>query len=278
MADAADFARRIRTSTFAGRCLRWPSTCARCWRSSRRAPSRSTTATTSAPRRATPAWPMPSTFPASCPRSSGRCLPRARARSAGPRCPATRRTSAGPTRRFCGSSPRTKGSAAGSGWRRRRCRSRGCPARICWLGYGERARAGLAFNELVRSGEVSAPIVIGRDHLDSGSVASPNRETEAMLDGSDAIADWPLSHCNSGRPFTAASAEGGLACGANEDCDVAEDDARAALDVRHAMRQCFDAATSWTRDPRPGFGLAHARSKPLRSTAAVDAVVRAERR
>ncbi len=68
----------------------------------------------------------------------------------------------------------------------------GLPARICWLGYGERARAGLAFNELVRSGKVSAPIVIGRDHLDSGSVASPNRETESMRDGSDAIADWPL--------------------------------------------------------------------------------------
>ncbi|MFI5259638.1 MAG: urocanate hydratase [Candidatus Limnocylindrales bacterium] len=68
----------------------------------------------------------------------------------------------------------------------------GLPARICWLGYGERSKAGLAFNELVRSGRVSAPIVIGRDHLDSGSVASPNRETESMRDGSDAIADWPL--------------------------------------------------------------------------------------
>jgi urocanate hydratase len=68
----------------------------------------------------------------------------------------------------------------------------GLPARICWLGYGERDRAGVAFNDLVASGEVSAPIVIGRDHLDSGSVASPYRETESMLDGSDAIADWPL--------------------------------------------------------------------------------------
>ena len=68
----------------------------------------------------------------------------------------------------------------------------GLPARICWLGYGERDRAGLAFNDLVASGELSAPIVIGRDHLDSGSVASPYRETESMLDGSDAIADWPL--------------------------------------------------------------------------------------
>jgi urocanate hydratase len=68
----------------------------------------------------------------------------------------------------------------------------GLPARICWAGYGERARLGLRFNELVRSGEVSAPIVIGRDHLDSGSVASPYRETESMADGSDPIADWPL--------------------------------------------------------------------------------------
>jgi urocanate hydratase len=68
----------------------------------------------------------------------------------------------------------------------------GLPARICWLGYGERHRLGLRFNEMVRSGEIEAPIVIGRDHLDSGSVASPYRETEAMLDGSDAIADWPL--------------------------------------------------------------------------------------
>jgi len=68
----------------------------------------------------------------------------------------------------------------------------GLPARICWLGYGERAKAGLAFNELVRRGELKAPIVIGRDHLDSGSVASPNRETEAMADGTDAVADWPL--------------------------------------------------------------------------------------
>ncbi|MUL82980.1 MULTISPECIES: urocanate hydratase [unclassified Mycolicibacterium] len=68
----------------------------------------------------------------------------------------------------------------------------GLPARICWLGYGERHKAGLKFNEMVASGEISAPIVIGRDHLDSGSVASPYRETEAMADGSDAIADWPL--------------------------------------------------------------------------------------
>jgi urocanate hydratase len=68
----------------------------------------------------------------------------------------------------------------------------GLPARICWLGYGERAEFGLAMNDLIKRGKISAPVVIGRDHLDTGSVASPYRETEAMLDGSDAIADWPL--------------------------------------------------------------------------------------
>ena len=75
---------------------------------------------------------------------------------------------------------------------RQRIAFQGLPARICWLGLGERNVAGLAFNEMVRNGELKAPIVIGRDHLDSGSVASPNRETEAMLDGSDAVSDWPL--------------------------------------------------------------------------------------
>ena len=68
----------------------------------------------------------------------------------------------------------------------------GLPARICWVGLGQRHRLGLAFNEMVRNGELKAPIVIGRDHLDSGSVASPNRETESMVDGSDAVSDWPL--------------------------------------------------------------------------------------
>jgi urocanate hydratase len=75
---------------------------------------------------------------------------------------------------------------------RERIAFQGLPARICWLPYGRRAKAGLAFNELVRSGAIRAPIVIGRDHLDTGSVASPYRETEAMKDGSDAIADWPI--------------------------------------------------------------------------------------
>jgi urocanate hydratase len=75
---------------------------------------------------------------------------------------------------------------------RKRIHFQGLPARICWVGLKDRARLGLAFNEMVAKGEVEAPIVIGRDHLDSGSVASPNRETESMQDGSDAVSDWPL--------------------------------------------------------------------------------------
>jgi urocanate hydratase len=100
---------------------------------------------------------------------------------------------------------------------RTRIAFQGLPARICWLGYGERHRAGLRFNDLVRSGEVSAPIVIGRDHLDSGSVASPYRETEGMLDGSDAIADWPILNAlltaSSGAAWVAVHHGGGVGIG-----------------------------------------------------------------
>ena len=100
---------------------------------------------------------------------------------------------------------------------RERIAFQGLPARICWLGYGERHRAGLRINELVRSGEVTAPIVIGRDHLDSGSVASPYRETEGMRDGSDAIADWPLLNAmlnvSSGAAWVALHHGGGVGIG-----------------------------------------------------------------
>ncbi|MGH8913730.1 MAG: urocanate hydratase, partial [Acidimicrobiia bacterium] len=91
------------------------------------------------------------------------------------------------------------------------------PARICWLSYGERHRAGLRFNDLVASEAVSAPIVIGRDHLDSGSVASPYRETEAMADGSDAVADWPILNAmlnvSSGAAWVAVHHGGGVGIG-----------------------------------------------------------------
>ncbi|MBV8184555.1 MAG: urocanate hydratase, partial [Hyphomicrobiales bacterium] len=93
----------------------------------------------------------------------------------------------------------------------------GLPARICWVGLGDRHRLGLAFNEMVASGELKAPIVIGRDHLDSGSVASPNRETEAMRDGSDAISDWPLLNallnCASGATWVSIHHGGGVGIG-----------------------------------------------------------------
>ena len=88
--------------------------------------------------------------------------------------------------------PTTSICITGSTWRSARIQFQGLPARICWVGLGDRHRLGLAFNEMVASGELKAPIVIGRDHLDSGSVASPNRETEGMRDGSDAVSDWPL--------------------------------------------------------------------------------------
>lgn len=88
--------------------------------------------------------------------------------------------------------PENKGMIRWMKMAREKIAFQGLPARICWIGQGEREKAGLAFNELVRQGKVKAPIVIGRDHLDTGSVASPNRETEAMLDGSDAVADWPV--------------------------------------------------------------------------------------
>jgi urocanate hydratase len=100
---------------------------------------------------------------------------------------------------------------------RERVAFQGLPARILWLGYGERARFGLRLNELVREGKISAPIVIGRDHLDAGSVASPNRETEGMLDGSDAIADWPvlnaLLNASSGATWVSVHHGGGVGIG-----------------------------------------------------------------
>lgn len=100
---------------------------------------------------------------------------------------------------------------------RERIAFQGLPARICWVGLGDRAKLGLAFNEMVRSGELKAPIVIGRDHLDSGSVASPNRETESMRDGSDAVSDWPilnaLLNCASGATWVSLHHGGGVGMG-----------------------------------------------------------------
>ncbi|MGF1473932.1 MAG: urocanate hydratase, partial [Geminicoccaceae bacterium] len=100
---------------------------------------------------------------------------------------------------------------------RERIKFQGLPARICWIGLGQRHRLGLAFNQMVRDGELAAPVVIGRDHLDSGSVASPNRETEAMKDGSDAVSDWPLLNallnCASGATWVSLHHGGGVGMG-----------------------------------------------------------------
>ena len=119
---------------------------------------------------------------------------------------------------------------------RDRIHFQGLPARICWVGLGDRHRLGLAFNEMVASGELKAPVVIGRDHLDSGSVASPNRETEAMRDGSDAVSDWPLLNamlnCSSGATWVSLHHGGGVGMGYSQHsgmvicCDGTEDAAR----------------------------------------------------
>ena len=119
---------------------------------------------------------------------------------------------------------------------RARIKFQGLPARICWVGLGDRHRLGLAFNEMVASGELKAPIVIGRDHLDSGSVASPNRETEAMRDGSDAVSDWPLLNallnCASGATWVSIHHGGGVGIGYSQHagmvivCDGTADAAR----------------------------------------------------
>ena len=146
----------------------------------------------------------------------------------------------------------------------------GLPARICWLGYGERHLAGLRFNELVRSGEVSAPIVIGRDHLDSGSVASPYRETEGMRDGSDAIADWPVLNAMlnvaSGAAWVALHHGGGVGIGRSihSGSQVVADGTDEA-DLRLARVLTNDPGTGVMRHADAGYEIAleHARSTGL---------------
>jgi len=144
---------------------------------------------------------------------------------------------------------------------RERIHFQGLPARICWVGLGERDRLGLAFNEMVAKGELSAPVVIGRDHLDSGSVASPNRETEAMLDGSDAVSDWPilnaLLNTASGATWVSFHHGGGVGMGYSQHagqvicCDGSEDAAR-----RIARVLWNDPATGVMRHADAGYDIA----------------------
>jgi len=144
---------------------------------------------------------------------------------------------------------------------RKRIKFQGLPARICWVGLGDRHRLGLAFNEMVAKGELKAPIVIGRDHLDSGSVASPNRETEAMRDGSDAVSDWPLLNallnCASGATWVSLHHGGGVGMGFSQHsgmvicCDGTEDAAR-----RIARVLWNDPATGVMRHADAGYDTA----------------------
>jgi urocanate hydratase len=139
----------------------------------------------------------------------------------------------------------------------------GLPARICWIGLGERHRAGLAFNEMVRKGELKAPIVIGRDHLDSGSVASPNRETEAMCDGSDAVSDWPLLNAllntAGGATWVSLHHGGGVGMGFSQHSGVViVCDGTAEADQRLARVLWNDPGTGVMRHADAGYASARA--------------------
>jgi urocanate hydratase len=153
----------------------------------------------------------------------------------------------------------------------KRIRFQGLPARICWLGLGERAKAGIAFNDMVAKGELKAPIVIGRDHLDSGSVASPHRETEAMRDGSDAVADWPLLNalvnCASGATWVSIHNGGGVGIGYSQHAGmviVADGTAAAARRLKRVLTN--DPASGVMRHADAGYetALACAREHGLR--------------
>ncbi len=147
-----------------------------------------------------------------------------------------------------------------------RIRFQGLPARICWVGLGDRHRLGLAFNEMVATGELKAPIVIGRDHLDSGSVASPNRETEAMLDGSDAVSDWPLLNalinCASGATWVSLHHGGGVGMGFSQHAGmVILADGTAGAARRLARVLWNDPATGVMRHADAGYDIAKAAAR-----------------
>jgi len=153
---------------------------------------------------------------------------------------------------------------------RERIAFQGLPARICWVGLGDRHRLGLAFNEMVASGELKAPVVIGRDHLDSGSVASPNRETEAMRDGSDAVSDWPmlnaLLNCASGATWVSLHHGGGVGIGFSQHAGmviVCDGSKEAAQRLERVLTN--DPATGVMRHADAGYAIAQdfAREKGL---------------
>ena len=144
---------------------------------------------------------------------------------------------------------------------RERIAFQGLPARICWVGLGDRAKLGLAFNDMVASGELSAPVVIGRDHLDSGSVSSPNRETEGMIDGSDTVSDWPLLNAllntASGATWVSLHHGGGVGIGYSQHAGmviVADGTEEAARRLKNVLTN--DPATGVMRHADAGYDIA----------------------
>ena len=237
------------------RARRWPTTCAPCSASSTPASRPSTTATTSVRWRSRRASATRSTFRASCPPTSGPLF----CRGVGPfRWAAL----SGDPEDIYRTDARVKELIPDDphlhNWldmARDRIKFQGLPARICWVGLGDRDRLGLAFNEMVAKGELKAPIVIGRDHLDSGSVASPNRETEAMQDGSDAVSDWPLLNAL-------------LNCASRRDLGVAAPRRRRRHGLlaarRHGGRVRRHARSRAAHRPRPVERPGHRRHAPRR--------------
>ena len=164
---------------------------------------------------------------------------------------------------------------------RKHIKFQGLPSRICWVGLGDRDRLGLAFNEMVRTGELSAPVVIGRDHMDSGSVASPNRETEGMKDGSDAISDWPILNAllNSANGATWVSFHhgGGMGMGFSQHAGIALlADGSADADEMIARTLWNDPASGVLRHADAGYEAAidcateHGLNQPMKTCGALD--------
>ena len=241
---------------------RWRHTCIPCSISRKPVCPPSTTATTSARWRSRKASRTPSISRASCPPTSGRC-------SAAASGPFRWVALSGDPEDIANTDAKVKellpGRPATASLARHgaatRIQFQGLPARICWVGLGDRHRLGLAFNEMVASGELKAPIVIGRDHLDSGSVASPNRETEAMRDGSDAVSDWPLLNAllntASGATWVSIHHGGGVGMGFSQHAGVViVCDGTAAAAKRIARVLWNDPATGVMRHADAGYDIA----------------------
>jgi urocanate hydratase len=254
--DAAACATTTRTATWRACAPRWPTTCAPSSSCSGAAPSPSTTATTCAPRRGRPGSRTRSTTPASCRPSSASRSARGAAPSAGWRSPATPPTSPPPTARCSSSSPTTSACRAGSATPASGSPSRASPRASAGSATASATAPACASTRWCASGEVSAPIVIGRDHLDAGSVASPYRETEAMRDGSDAVSDWPLLNfalaASSGAAWVSFHHGGGVGMGYSQHAGlVAVADGSDEAETRLACASSTTRRWAWCATPTP---------------------------